>query len=118
MESRNRTEAKREAQAEVEVAEDEGPPLPEEIMAARAEIAAIAKTFARISQRLDQDCGTARMVMKAAMSRHGRSELLSDAVAPILSASLYYAAGDLDQVYPKAAQTLRAIKALAEKYGT
>ena len=95
-----------------------GPPLPADVARVRSELAELATALAKISRRFDQDCGTAQMVMAASARRHGRSELLSGAAEPILSASLFYAAGDLDQVYPRIAKQVRAIKALAEKYGS
>ena len=91
-------------------------PLPPEIAAMRAELAELAHAVAAISARLDQDCATAQMLMKAPESRHGRGDL--PAVKPILSASSYYAVADLDRVYPRIGVAMRTLRALAAKYGS
>lgn len=89
-------------------------PLAPEFVAMRAELAELAHAVTTISEQLNQDCATARMVMKA--SRLGRGDRL--AVEPILSASAYYAVADLDRIYPRIGATIRTLRALAEKYGS
>lgn len=93
-------------------------PLPPDMAALCTELASLARAVTAISERLDQDCASARMAMRAPEFPTDGDDRPGSEIEAILSAASHYAAADLGRIYPRVGVAIRALRALAEKYGS